>query len=104
MAEDESGESVIWAHSIFGAKTRKGLVGLTIGDRKPVYMSPEEARSVAADILQAATAAETDEVLMRWLHERLGMADEQGVQVLRDLRQMREERPGAQPQPKTPAD
>lgn len=101
MPENEQGqEQTIWAHSIFGAVTRKGLVGLTIGDRKPVYMSPEEARSVAADLLQSATAAETDEVLMRWLHERLGMEDEQGVQVLQDLRKMREERPGAEPQPK----
>jgi hypothetical protein len=92
--------TVIWAHSIFGAQTRKGLVGITIGDREPVYMSPEEARSVAADILQAATAAETDEVLMRWLAERLGLDDQQGIQVLRDLRKMREERPEAQSQPK----
>jgi hypothetical protein len=105
MPENEQGEQqTIWAHSIFGAKTRKGLVGLTVGDRKPVYMSPEEARSVAADLLQTATAAETDEVLMRWLHERLGMEDEQSVQVLHDLRKMREERPGAEPQPKQPVD
>jgi hypothetical protein len=93
MPEDADGRSVtIGAHSIFGAITRKGLVGLTVGDRKPVYMSPEEARSVAADLLQTATAAETDEVLMRWLHERLGMDDQQGVQVLRDLRTLREQR------------
>jgi len=100
MAENDEGNQTIWAHSIFGAKTRKGLVGLTVGDRRPVYMSPEEARSVAADLLQVATAAETDEVLMRWLHERMGLDDERAGQVLQDLRKMREERPGAQPQPK----
>jgi len=49
---------VIGAHSIYGAESRKGLVGITIGDRKPVYVTPEEARSIAEDILQAATAAE----------------------------------------------
>ena len=93
MAESEDGEQQkIWSHSIFGAKTRKGLVGLTVGDRKPVYLSPEEARSVAADLLQVATAAETDEVLMRWLTERMDVQDEQAVQVLRDLRKMRDER------------
>jgi hypothetical protein len=87
MSEDK-----IWCHSIFGANTRKGLVGLTISDHKPVYLSPEEARSVAADLLQVATAAETDEVLMRWLGERLEMEDAQAIQVLRDLRKMRDER------------
>ena len=93
MAEGEQGqEQKIWSHSIFGALTRKGLVGLTVGDRKPVYMSPEEARSVAADLLQTATAAETDEVLMRWLGQKLGLDDERAVQVLHDLRKMREER------------
>jgi hypothetical protein len=93
MAESET----IWAHSIYGAHTGKGLVGITVGDRKPVYMSPEEARSVAADILQAATAAETDEVLMRWLMTKLGMPMEQAAQVLKDLRQMRDERREEQP-------
>ena len=93
MPHTEDGtDTTIWSHSIFGALTRKGLVGLTVGDRKPVYMSPEEARSVAADLLQTATAAETDEVLMRWLQERLDMPDEKAVGVLRDLRAMRDQR------------
>jgi hypothetical protein len=43
-------------------------------------------------MLQTATAAETDEVLMRWLHEKLGLDDERAVQVLQDLRKMREGR------------
>lgn len=93
MAEAQT----IWAHSIYGAQTGKGLVGITVGDRKPVYMTPEEARSVAEDILQAATAAETDEVLMRWLMTRLGMPMEQAAQVLKDLRTMRDERRDEQP-------
>lgn len=92
MAESDDGEVMIRSHSIYGAETRRGLVGLTIGDRKPVYMGPEEARSVAADLLQCATAAETDEVLMTWLQERLGVGMEQAAQVLVDLRQMRAER------------
>jgi hypothetical protein len=102
MPRDDDGEQTIWCHSIFGAKTRKGLVGLTMGDRKPVYLSPEEARSVAADLLQTATAAETDEVLMRWLNEKLGLDDERATQVLRDLRHMREDREGATRQPTRP--
>lgn len=95
MAEDGDGrEHTIWCHSIFGVATRKGLVGLTVGDRKPSYMTPEEARSVAADLLQTATAAETDEVLMRWLTERMDIELERAAAVLVDLRKMREERHG----------
>jgi len=83
---------VIGAHSIYGAESRKGLVGITIGDRKPVYVTPEEARSIAEDILQAATAAETDEVVMRWLMGKLGVNVEQGAAILQDLRRFRAER------------
>jgi hypothetical protein len=36
MPTDEHGDIKIWCHSIFGARTRKGLVGLTVGDRMPV--------------------------------------------------------------------
>jgi hypothetical protein len=98
MAEDANGETqMIWCHSIYGAETNKGLVGLTIGDRKPTYMTPEEARSVAADLLQTATAAEMDEVLMRWLRAR-DIEQGQAVLMLRDLRRMRDERAGEQPE------
>jgi hypothetical protein len=98
MPEDESGKpQTIWCHSIFGAATNKGLVGLTVGDRKPTYMTPEEARSVAADLLQTATAAEMDEVLMTWLVKRMGTEVGQATLVLRDLRQMRDERRAAEP-------
>lgn len=90
-------DSPIVAGSIFGAKTRKGLVSLTVGTRAPVLMTPEEARSVAEDILQACTAAETDEVLMTWLHTRMDMDDQRATLVLRDLRQLREERRARQP-------
>ena len=54
-------------------------------------------RSVAADLLQVATAAEMDEVLMRWLHDRMNVEEGQAVLVLRDLRRMRDERQSGEP-------
>lgn len=84
-------EEHIWAASIYGADRRKGLVELEVGKEKRV-ITPTEARAFAYSILEAAEAAETDEFLMGWLAERVGIKeDEPCVQVLRDFRKKREE-------------
>ena len=90
-------ETIIHCTSIFGANTKKGLVGIQIGDGPITCLEPEEARSHAEDVLQCATAAEMDEVLMAWLTNRMGVDPGQATLVLRDLRQMRDERRAAEP-------
>lgn len=89
--QTEPGDTTIWCHSIFGAQTRKGLVGLTIGDRKPIYMSPAEARSVASDLLQTAAAAEMDETMVTWLTTKMDLEHGQAVGALRELRKVRDQ-------------
>lgn len=91
MAEQPA--EVWWAESIFGANTRRGLVKLTIGNDHQI-ITPNEARAFAHSILEAAEAAEMDEVLVRFLTETEGLelSDNAAVAMLREFREMRRKR------------
>lgn len=87
---EEIQENILYAESIFGHNTRRGLVRLSYGVTFDACISPEEARFYAMSILEAATAAETDEILMIWLSNVLGISDDQKLTaVLRDFREIR---------------
>jgi hypothetical protein len=75
------------ARSIYGANTRRGLVEVTVG-AETLTVTPSKARELAAFLLEAATAAEGDEVLMRVL-DRVGMSPQRSAQVLIAMRQER---------------
>jgi hypothetical protein len=75
------------ARSIYGANTRRGLVEVTLGAAQQL-VEPSKAREMAAYLLEAATAAEGDEVLMRVL-DRVGMSPQRAAQVLLAMRQER---------------
>ena len=86
----------LWAQSMFGAETRKGLVELTYeNDEGPNFIgicTPDEARAFAYSIIEAAEAAETDQLIMEWLRERIGVKDDEAaVAVLKDFRDRREQ-------------
>jgi hypothetical protein len=87
----------IMAEAIFGAATRKGLVKIsdqaTDGSdvRWTMLMSPDRARSIAQSLLEAAEAAEMDEVVVTFLHQRIGLQLEQAAQVLGDFRKIRDQ-------------
>jgi hypothetical protein len=74
--------------SIFGANTRRGLVEVTLGHEE-FTVPPAKARELAQLLLEAATAAEGDEVLMRVL-ERVGMSPQRAAQVLLAMRTERQ--------------
>lgn len=76
-----------YASSMFGRETGRGLVELTLGDEK-TQVPPAKAREIAAMMLEAASAAEGDEVLMKVL-ERAGMSRARTSQVLLAHRQER---------------
>lgn len=61
-------EMQIWAQSIFGAESGKGLVELEVAGAE-ITITPTEARAFAYSILEAAEAAETDEFIMMWLEK-----------------------------------
>ena len=83
--------SAITSSSGYGYNTKQPFVNLLIGDRKPVQLSPEEARSVARQLTEAAEAAEQDAFLVEWGSEALG--DERtAAALLMQFRKWRKER------------
>lgn len=88
--QDEIQENILYAESIFGQRTKRGLVRLSHGITFELVISPEEARFFALSVLESAQAAETDEILMTWLGNTVGITDEKKrAQVLLDFRQIR---------------
>jgi len=85
MAEEE----VLWASSMYGAETRRGLVTLEIGKEKR-HINPTEARAFAYSILEAAEAAETDEMIVTFLMDRVHLQVEDAAKVLVDFRKLRD--------------
>ncbi|HEY8597358.1 MAG TPA: hypothetical protein VIL85_02940 [Thermomicrobiales bacterium] len=83
--------SVITSSSGYGYNTKRPFVNLLIGDRKPIQLSPDEARSVALQLIEAAETAEQDAFLVEWGTEALG--DERtAAALLMQFRKWREER------------
>jgi hypothetical protein len=87
----------LWAKSLFGAETRRGLVELSFEDDDGIphligICSPTEARAFALSIIEAAEAAETDQLVMEWLKDAVGVQDDlDAVKVLKDFRERREQ-------------
>jgi hypothetical protein len=86
----EEKEYTLWAYSIYGAQTRRGLVKLVKDKEIIATVEPSVAREWALNILQAAEAAETDEFLMYLLTNKVGMNEQNAVSVLQDFRDYRE--------------
>ncbi len=83
-------EGILYAESIFGHKTRRGLVRLSYGITFDITVTPEEARFFAMSVIEAAQAAETDEILMTWLQNDTGIKDQRkAAAVLVRFREIR---------------
>jgi len=87
MQSPPDGDIPVGVRSIFGAATQRGLVELTVGNVTTTVF-PSKAREIASFLLEAATAAEGDEVLMRVL-ERAGISATRAAQILLAMRQER---------------
>lgn len=66
----------------------KGLVKITWGDMSGMLTVPE-AKAHALRILEVATGAEQEQVLVRFFMSKLDMTLELAVAILRDFREMR---------------
>lgn len=92
MDKEQIEEGILYAESVFGRQTRQGLVRISHGITFEIIVSPEEARFFAMTVLEAAQAAETDEILMTWLAATCGVKDEQNLAaILADFRNIRVE-------------
>jgi hypothetical protein len=95
---DENRVKTLWAASLYGASTRKGRVDLSEVDADGAVVwqrqvSIDEARDFAHHILEAAEAAETDELLVTWLTDKVGAGPlERVAAMLVDFRKLREQR------------
>lgn len=68
--------------------TMQGGVALQVGDRKPEFMAPNEARMLAMNLVGAADAADFEAAFVEWANEHSGLlstADE----ALADFRRVR---------------
>lgn len=84
-------EGMLFAESIYGHNSNKGWVKLSYGITFEIKISPEETRAFARSVLEAAEAAETDELLMEWVEKRIGLKSaETKVPLLIDFRELRE--------------
>lgn len=81
--------------SIYGAKTQRGLVEMQLGDRK-VQMPIGKAREIRDMLTDAIEAAISDELLVRFLTEKVGLDPMKAAAALMDFRELRQGTRGTQ--------
>ncbi|MCD9186750.1 MAG: hypothetical protein LUM44_09970 [Pyrinomonadaceae bacterium] len=90
--EHEINEGMLYAESLFGHKSRKGLVKLSYGITFEIQLLPSDARAFALSILEAAEAAETDELIWQFFTNEIGIIeDDVKTGMLISMRNLREE-------------
>ena len=68
-----------------GLETREPLISLQVTDDSGtarLQMSPEEAREVAGNILEAAESAETDAFIVDWLKTTVKVDDDRKIATM----------------------
>lgn len=75
--------------SIYGAATKKGLVEFTINGKK-LQMDVPKAREIVLMLHGAIEAATSDELLMQFMVNRLGLSEDKSGVALLDFRKLRQ--------------
>src|ERR1700744_3665850 len=86
-------ERTIVTESLVGASPesenyKRGIIRVSWGEKRG-QLSIAGPRALAIRLLEAATTAETDELLLAFLTQRIGLPLEPAVAAMRDLREMR---------------
>lgn len=77
--------------SVVSARNNMPFVQMKWGDMG-CQMTPDEAREHAYGILDAANAAETDSIMLRFLADKIGVETQDAADVLREFRTFREQK------------
>lgn len=88
----------------YGAQTKRPFVHIDIPGAGSIKISPDEARELAANLLQAAEGADSDGFLVEFLKHTAELNQEQTIMVLREFRQWRERQRQAEQERNTPPD
>ena len=77
--------------SSYGEITRRGAVELTVNETR-TQMDTAKARQIGLMLLQAAEAAESDEIFIRFLEQKFRIPDDLQLRgaILLDLREIRQ--------------
>ena len=79
---------VLQVKSMVSSKAGEGMVGISWESMAGI-MTPREARELALKILECASAAESDEELLNFLHSKSDLPIVQCAEILKDLRECR---------------
>jgi hypothetical protein len=75
--------------SLLASRTKRGAIELKVGDRA-VQMDLAKARDVLAMLSGAIEAAVSDELMFKFLTEKIGLPEAAAAMALLDLRELRQ--------------
>lgn len=84
-------EHQIIVTTMYGLETRQPYVSLAWGAERG-DLTPDEARTFALQVLDAASASEADAFLVEFLNENVGANLEHAAHLLNEFREWREKR------------
>lgn len=93
--DDDGAEMRFCVTSIFGAREQRGLVEIQLGDTR-VQVAVGKAREMRDMLTEVIEAAISDELLMRFLTERVHMPLDAAGAALLEFRDMRQGTRGVQ--------
>lgn len=94
MSRDAAGDTdkKLWVNSGYGMGSKAPFVNLTFPGGEVVQMSPDEAREIALNLLQAAQASITDAFIVEWTQQKLNLGLDKAAVLLNDYRTWVKER------------
>lgn len=75
--------------TLLSARTKQGAIELVVNDTK-TQMDLPKAREVLSMLSQAIEAAVSDELIFRFLSEKIGLQEDAAARALLDFREMRQ--------------